>query len=61
MIMVLIAVTMAMCFTASTSIAADSMGEDPNVKVLIENDQVRVFEAIRPLELKFRCMNTRLL
>ena len=48
MIMVLFAVTMAMCFIASTSIAADSMGNDPNVKVLLENDEVRVFEAIRP-------------
>lgn len=47
-IMVLIGVTLAMCFAASTAIAADSMGKDPNVKVLLENDEVRVFEAIRP-------------
>ena len=48
LIMVLITVTMAMCFIASTSMAADAMGEDPNVKVLIDNDEVRVIEAIRP-------------
>ena len=47
-IMVLIAVTLAMCFAVSTAIAADSMDNDPNVKVLLENDEVRVFEAIRP-------------
>ena len=48
LIMVLFAVTLVMCFAASTAIAADSMGKDPNVKVLLENDEVRVFEAIRP-------------
>ena len=48
LIMVLIAVALTMCFVASSSIAADPMGEDPNVKVLIDNDDVRVFEAIRP-------------
>ena len=47
-IMVLIGVTLTVCFAASTAIAADSMGNDPNVKVLLENDEVRVFEAIRP-------------
>ena len=48
LMVVLIAVALAMCFTASTAIAADPMGKDPNVKVLIDNDEVRVFEAIRP-------------
>jgi len=48
LIMVLIVVTMTMCFAASAAIAADPMGKDPNVKVLIDNDEVRVFEAIRP-------------
>ena len=46
--MALIAVILAMCFAISTAIAADSMGNDPNVKILLENDEVRVFEAIRP-------------
>lgn len=45
--MVFIAITLAMCFAASTAIAADPMGKDPNVKVLLENDEVRVFEAVR--------------
>ena len=48
LMVVLIAVALTMCFTASTAIAADPMGKDPNVKVLIDNDEVRVFEAIRP-------------
>ena len=48
MAMVLAVVALSMCFVAGMAIAADSMGDDPNVKVLLENDQVRVFEAIRP-------------
>jgi len=35
-------------FFINTAIAAEEMPEDPNVTVLLENDDVRVCEAVRP-------------
>ena len=46
-VMAAVIVTFLLGLSAGNLIAADKMAEDPNVKVLLENDQVRVFEAKR--------------
>jgi quercetin dioxygenase-like cupin family protein len=42
-----IVVTLTWGFPGNTVIAADQLQADPNVKVLLENDEVRIFEATR--------------
>ena len=41
-------ITLVLAFSAGTIMAADAMPEDTNVKVLLENDDVRVARASRP-------------
>ncbi len=41
-------VTLAVGFSASTAMAGEQMPPDQYTKVLLDNDQVRVLEAIRP-------------
>ena len=40
-------VVLAICLSGVETMAADPLKADPNVKVLVENDQVRIFEATR--------------
>ena len=41
-------VVLGLCYFITTAIAAEKMPEDPNVKILFENDDVRVAKANRP-------------
>jgi len=44
----ILAVTLVLAFSAGTIMAADAMPESGDVKVLLENDDVRVARASRP-------------
>jgi len=47
LMLAIVAVTFLLGSSVNKAIAEDMLGKDPNVKILLENDDIRVFEAIR--------------